>query len=1413
MKEIRVLNLEDSEADSELIYRLVKKGGFEPQWLRVETRLGFEKAISEQNWDLIISDYMLPAMNGIDALEILNESEKDIPFIIISGEIDQETAVRAMRLGAADYILKDDLARLVPAIRRELKEAENRREKRDAEKALAESEERLHMALAAAGMGAWEWDLITQEVFWSPECSVIFGTTVAGANVDYLAGLIHEEDRQWVSAKYAQAMRSRSRFSIRFRLKRKSGEIVWVSQEGKCEFDRSGRPVRMSGTLRDITKAKKAEDALIEAEEKYRIIAETAIDAILSVDPLGAITFANPAAERVFGYPRSRLVTMTLWELLPDDVADDIKAKLSRYLETGIRTFDWQNLHSKGLRHDGTVIDIHVSFSEFKSADKHLFTTIIRDITEQKRAADALRQSEQNFRALVEATTEFVWELDERGNLTQFPQWWVDLTGQGFAESLNYGWVKTLHPDDRERVKTAYENALATGTPVAVELQILDRNGFYRHFAARGVPVPTGGERPRWICALTDITQQRAAEEMLRESEERYRLISSIATDYMFASRVRDERELEMDWIAGAFEKITGYTRSEFQEAGGWRAIVHPDDTAIDERDFALLLQNKPVDSELRIVRKDGEVIWARVLAQPIWDNNSNTLIGICGAVQDITIRKTAELAVRESQRRLQTIFDAVPECIKVLGKNGEIVDINPSGLAVLEADSKDQVLGKTAKGILLDEHVEPFREAVRRVLAGENAQIAYEIIGLKGTRRWLEMHAVPMRNADGEITAVLGVSRDITEKRRLEAFLISSQKQYSSLINSVEGIVWEADAATFEFTFVSDQAKKLLGYPREKWFEPGFWESHIHPEDREWAVNFCAAATGRGEPHTFEYRMIAADGRTVWLRDIVSIVTEPDGRKLLRGLMVDITDRRNADAALRESEQSYRELIENANDLIYTHDLNGNFLSLNRAGQRITGYTEEEARKLNIADVISPEFLPTAAEMLDRKLRGSPPTIYSTEIIAKDGRRIPLEINTRLVYKDGVPVAVQGIGRDISERLAAEEALRQSEEQLRQAQKLESIGLLAGGVAHDFNNMLTAINGYSDLLLRKLPPDDPLRTHVEEIRRAGERSAELTRQLLAFSRRQIMQPQIVDLNAAVKDSARMLRRLIGEHIELLTDLEPNLPKIEIDPGQLVQVLLNLVINARDAMPNGGTIIIETRIETVDEKYASRHVGIEPGSYVLLSVSDNGIGMDARTRERIFEPFFTTKTVGRGTGLGLSTVYGIVKQSGGNIWVYSEPNRGSSFKIFLPAAKTESIHQSKEPQQPELPLGSERILLVEDEDSVRMLGKEILTACGYNVIEAADGSEALRLALNAENPIDLVITDVVMPQMGGRELVERLMAANPQIRVLFTSGYTDDAILRHGIIDKGADFLQKPFTFEALSRKVRALLESHPVGN
>ena len=378
---------------------------------------------------------------------------------------------------------------------------------------------------------------------------------------------------------------------------------------------------------------------------------------------------------------------------------------------------------------------------------------------------------------------------------------------------------------------------------------------------------------------------------------------------------------------------------------------------------------------------------------------------------------------------------------------------------------------------------------------------------------------------------------------------------------------------------------------------------------------------------------------------------------------------------------------------------------------------------------------------------------------------------------------------------------------QREQSQRLESVGRLAGGIAHDFNNMLTAINGYSDLTLRQLDPDDPLRVNVEEIKKAGERSALLTRQLLAFSRRQVLKPRVIDLNQIVTDTSAMLRRMIGEDIELEICLSDDLGSVEADPGQLTQVITNLAVNSRDAMPNGGQITIEVSNQLIDEGYAEKHVAVKAGSYVMLAISDTGVGMTAEVKEHLFEPFYTTKETGQGTGLGLSTVYGIVKQSGGYVWVYSEPNQGSTVKVYLPRADKE-IDDLKADEFPQDLHGSETILLVEDEEIVRDLSKQILESCGYHVVEASDGAEASAICQQDDQSFDLLLTDVVMPKMSGRQLVQNLETIRPGLKVLYMSGYTDDSIVRHGVIDPGENYIQKPFTFNGLASKVRKLLDT-----
>jgi signal transduction histidine kinase len=392
-------------------------------------------------------------------------------------------------------------------------------------------------------------------------------------------------------------------------------------------------------------------------------------------------------------------------------------------------------------------------------------------------------------------------------------------------------------------------------------------------------------------------------------------------------------------------------------------------------------------------------------------------------------------------------------------------------------------------------------------------------------------------------------------------------------------------------------------------------------------------------------------------------------------------------------------------------------------------------------------------------------------------------------------------------ERTEAVDALRNTEQQLQQAQKLEAVGRLAGGISHDFNNILTAILGYSDLTLQRLLDGDPLKRNLLEIRNASVRAAALTRQLLAFSRKQVLQPITLDLNSVVQDLERMLARMIGEDIELTTSLNHELGNVRADPGQMEQVIMNLVVNARDAMPDGGKLMIETDNVELDESYAQRHLSVSPGPYIMLAVSDTGTGMDSDTLEHMFEPFFTTKEAGKGTGLGLSTVYGIVKQSGGNIFVYSEMGRGTTFKIYLPQVDKPAEKYTTGGLPREIPRGTETILLVEDSDVVRALAQEVLEASGFQVFEAADPESAIAICENHNGAINLLLTDVVMPGMSGSEMSVRLLKLCPRMRVLFMSGYTADAIVNQGVLDGGLNFIQKPFTPDALVLKVREVLD------
>ena len=803
---------------------------------------------------------------------------------------------------------------------------------------------------------------------------------------------------------------------------------------------------------------------------------------------------------------------------------------------------------------------------------------------------------------------------------------------------------------------------------------------------------------------------------------------------------------------------------------------------------------------------------------------------------KEITERKEAEDTLKQSIEWLAAILESSRDGI-IVQEGERVVYANKAFACLYGYTGPEEVIGGPTSRFLTPDDYKRMREFGENRLQNESAPPVYEFKGVRKDGTVVEHEASVSTFTNGGKVYIITNLRDITARRAEEEALRAVVEGTASAIGGdfFASLVRHLAAALHvKYAFVA----ACVNASKTKVRTLAFWNTEAFGSNFEYdlagtpceqvvAGETCYHSKGVQAlfPHDKDLVTLQAEsylgvpvvGSSGDIIGHLAVLDDkPASEQSLNTSVLKIfaaragaeIERLGAEEALRESEQRLRAIFNSEPECVKIVAADGTLLEMNPAGlAMIEAESREQVINKMVSDFVHPDDVTAVLGLHQAACLGQSGTASFRVIGLKGGLRWMEAHSVPLRDHTGEIVSVLNVARDVTERRRTEEALHMTEEQLRQSQKLESVGRLAGGIAHDFNNMLTVITGYSELLLKQLGPVNPLSPRVEEIMKAGERASTLTYQLLAFSRKQILQPKVLDLNTVISDTDKMLQRLIGEDIQLLAILNPMVGHVEADPGQITQVIMNLVINARDAMPQGGKLIIETANVYLDEAYARQHIAVKPGVYVMLAVSDTGTGMSAETREQIFEPFFTTKEGGKGTGLGLSTVYGIVKQSGGNIWVYSEVGHGTTFKIYLPRVDEEVESTESTAAATDLPRGTEKVMLVEDEDMVRLLAQEILEMCGYSVLSARDGAEAISICDREECEIDLLITDVVMPKISGRELTQLLMESRPQMRVLYMSGYTSNAIVHHGVLEEGTYFLQKPFTPYALALKVREVLE------
>ncbi|MGZ6223727.1 MAG: PAS domain-containing sensor histidine kinase, partial [Syntrophales bacterium] len=935
---------------------------------------------------------------------------------------------------------------------------------------------------------------------------------------------------------------------------------------------------------------------------------------------------------RDLGYSREELIGMDYRQYTDEKTAMELFRDYNRLYRTGepIKLLEIGRIGKDGKKSFAEISTSVIRDSEGKPIG---FRGISRDITERKRIEEQLLNAAQQWRKTFDGISDIVCLLDREGRILKCNKALTHLLGKPFSEIINRTHLEIVHGATIPIEESPVERLWKTHHRETDILLINDR-----WFSIAVDPLlDEAGRLVGAVYIMSDVTERKRAEEAIRESEKRYRQVIENAVDIIYTTDANGN----FTYANSAALTTTGYSLEELQRFN-YLDLILPEHRDRVSKIYIGQFRERQATTyvEFPFFNKSGDVLWFGQNASLVIEREKH--IGFHVIARDITDRKRVEQALRESEERYRALYDRSLDCVFVLDFDGKFVDANQAALGLLEYDKTD--ISSVNIASLIDERdlSKALQNMNEMIQTGFQKEITeYRLRRKHGGIVYVETQGSVIYR-DGKPHSIQGIARDITERKQAEEALRQSEEKYRTILENMQEAYYEIDLAG-HLTFFNDALCKHLGYPKEELIGRVYRQYQDETTAKK-IYQLYNEVYRTGEPvRAAEAEYIRKDGTKGTYELSVSLLRDTQGKPIgFRGISRDVTERKQAEEALRLSEERYRNIIENIQDGYFEDDLAGNFTFVNDVICRHLGYTKEELIGMNYRKYASEENSKELYQHFSELYRtGQPIKPFAVEYIRRDRTKLISEISVSLIRNsEGKPIGFRGISRDITERKQAEEEKLSLQEQLRQSQKMEAIGQLAGGVAHDFNNLLTVIKGYSQLSLLDLKEDDPLRGNIQEIEKATQRATDLTRQLLAFSRRQILDLRVLDLNILLTDLDKMLRRIIGEDIELVTLLSKDLGKVKIDPSQIEQVIFNLAVNARDAMPSGGKLTIETANVELDEEYAHAHVNVAPGRYVRLSVSDTGVGMSREVKERVFEPFFTTKEKGKGTGLGLSMVYG-----------------------------------------------------------------------------------------------------------------------------------------------------------------------------